>query len=84
MDGFLSSMQLVRAHDVDLLQLGDQAALRAYRYLVAHNYQSISDPYGVTNYFAYFFNYLYGTSFPVRAEKWPYSHLAYGSWLFVR
>ncbi len=80
MDGFFSTMQLLRAHGVDLTRAQDSAAKRAYHYMVTHGGPG---PYTVTRYLPYFVNYHYGTSYPVQTEDRPYRHLGYGSWLFT-
>jgi hypothetical protein len=79
MDGLFSTMQLLRAHGVDLRDFQNSAAKRAYHYFATHGGPG---PYSLSRYLPYFINYLYGTSYATSVEDRPYRHMGYGSWLF--
>lgn len=80
-DGFFSTMQLLRAHGVDLTTFQDSAAKRAFHFYISNGGPSASSS---KRYLPYFVNYLYGTTYPTVAETVPYRHMGYGSWLFTR
>ncbi len=79
-DGFLSTMQLLRAHGVDLTTFQNSAAKRAYHYVITNGGPG---PYTLSRYLPYFINYHYGTTYPTQVEDRPYRHMGYGSWLFT-
>lgn len=82
LDGIFSTMQLLRAHGVDLRTSQNSAAKRAFDFYITNGGPS-TDGSSMMRYLPYFVNYNYGTNYATVTENRVYRHMAYGSWLFT-
>jgi hypothetical protein len=79
LDGLISSLQLLRAHGVDLRSFQNNALRRAFDFYKRNGGQE----YSTEQVLPYVINYFYGTNYPKVTETTVERKVGYGGWLFT-